>query len=135
MANPNVAERATGYGISGQTIDGTDVPKCYAAVREAVARARRGEGPTLIEAKVWRINSHTSEDNQGKYRTKEELAEASRHDPLIRFTKWLVERRWITTEEAAEVQATCDREASEAADWAEQEPDPLAEDALKNVFA
>jgi len=100
-----------------------------------VARARRGEGPTLIEAKVWRINSHTSEDNQGKYRTKEELAEASRHDPLIRFTKWLVERRWITTEEAAEVQATCDREASEAADWAEQEPDPLAEDALKNVFA
>jgi len=135
MANPNVAERATGYGISGQTIDGTDVPKCYAAVREAVARARRGEGPTLIEAKVWRINSHTSEDNQGKYRTKEELAEAPRHDPLIRFTKWLVERRWITTEEAAEVQATCDREASEAADWAEQEPDPLAEDALKNVFA
>src|SRR5207244_10912008 len=98
MANPNVAERETGYVISGQTIDGTDVPKCYAAVREAVARARRGEGPTLIEAKVWRINSHTSEDNQGKYRTKEELAEASRHDPLIRFTKWPVARRWIAAE-------------------------------------
>ncbi|TMC53908.1 MAG: thiamine pyrophosphate-dependent dehydrogenase E1 component subunit alpha [Chloroflexi bacterium] len=135
MANPNIAERAAGYGISGLTIDGTDVPKCYAAVQEAVARARSGEGPTLIEAKVWRINSHTSEDNQGKYRTKEELAEAARHDPIVRFTDWLVERRWITAEGAAEVQATCDREASDAADWAEQQPDPLPEDALKNVFA
>ena len=135
MANPNIAERAAGYGISGLTIDGTDVPKCYAAVQEAVARARRGEGPSLIEAKVWRINSHTSEDNQGKYRTKEELAEAARHDPIVRFTDWLVERRWITAEGAAEVQATCDREASDAADWAEQQPDPLPEDALKNVFA
>src|SRR5207245_6140401 len=125
----------TGYGISGQTIDGTDVPKCYAAVREAVARARRGEGPTLIDAKVWRINSHTSEDNQGKYRTKEELAEAPRHDPLIRFTKRLVERRWITTEEAAEGQATCDREASEAADWAERDADSVAGEPQKSGYA
>jgi 2-oxoisovalerate dehydrogenase E1 component alpha subunit len=134
MANPDVSARAAGYGIPGVTVDGTDVPASYAACRDAVARARRGEGPTLVEAKIWRINPHTSEDNQLKYRTKEELEEASRHDPIVRFVGWLVERRWITAKGAADVQAACDKEASEAADWAEQQPDPLPEDALKNVF-
>ena len=134
-ANPNIADRAAGYGILGVTVDGTDVPDCYAAAKAAAARARSGEGPTLIDAKIWRINSHTSEDNQTKYRSKEEMEEAARHDPITRFTDWLVERRWITAEAAAEVQAECDREASDAADWAEQQPDPLPEDALKNVFA
>lgn len=135
MANPDVADRAAGYGIPGVTVDGTDVPACYAAVREAVARARRGEGPTLIDAKIWRINSHTSEDNQAKYRAPDELEEASRHDPIVRYTTWLIERGSITTEAASAVQSACDQEASEAADWAEQQPDPLPEDALKNVFA
>jgi len=133
-ANPNFADRAAGYGMAGVTVDGTDVPACYQACREAVARARRGEGPTLIDAKIWRINSHTSEDNQAKYRAKEEMEEAARHDPIARFVAMLVDRRWITAEAAAEVQAECDREASEAADWAEQQPDPLLEDALKNLF-
>ncbi|HKW08223.1 MAG TPA: thiamine pyrophosphate-dependent dehydrogenase E1 component subunit alpha [Candidatus Dormibacteraeota bacterium] len=135
MANPNVADRAAGYGIPGVTVDGTDVPACYAATKEAVARARSGEGPTLIDSKIWRINSHTSEDNQGKYRSKEELDEAARHDPIARFVDWLIDRRWTTAEAAAALQAECDREASDAADWAEQQPDPLPEDALKNVFA
>jgi 2-oxoisovalerate dehydrogenase E1 component alpha subunit len=135
MRNPNVADRAAGYGIPGVTVDGTDVPASYEACREAVDRARRGEGPTLVEAKIWRINSHTSEDNQLKYRSKDELDEAARHDPIVRFTEWLVRRRFVTAEQAAAVQAECDREASDAADWAEQQPDPLPEDALKNVFA
>jgi 2-oxoisovalerate dehydrogenase E1 component alpha subunit len=135
MANPNVADRAAGYGIPGVTVDGTDVPACYAACREAVDRARRGDGPTLIDAKIWRINSHTSEDNHLKYRTKEEIDEASRHDPIARFAAWLVERGWVSVKGADELQAECDKEASDAADWAEQQPDPVAEDALTNVFA
>src|SRR6266446_5915278 len=135
MANPDVADRARGYGMVGVTVDGTDVPAAYAVCKEAVERARRGEGPTLIDAKVWRINSHTSEDNQLKYRTKDELDEAARHDPIVRFGAWLVERGWITKQGAAEVRAACDAEASDAADWAEQQPDPIAEDALTNVFA
>jgi 2-oxoisovalerate dehydrogenase E1 component alpha subunit len=135
MANPNIAERAAGYGIPGATVDGTDVPASYAACREAIARARRGEGPTLIEAKIWRINSHTSEDNQLKYRTKEEMEEAAQHDPIVRFTAWLIERGWMTADDAANVQAAFDKEASDAADWAEVQPDPKPEDALTNVFA
>jgi 2-oxoisovalerate dehydrogenase E1 component alpha subunit len=135
MANPNIADRAAGYGIPGVTVDGTDVPACYAACREAIARARRGEGPTLIEAKIWRINPHTSEDNQLKYRTKEEMEEAAQHDPIVRFTAWLIERGWMTADDAANVQAAFDTEASDAADWAEVQPDPKPEDALTNVFA
>jgi 2-oxoisovalerate dehydrogenase E1 component alpha subunit len=135
MANPNVADRAAGYGIPGVTVDGTDVPACYAACREAVDRARGGEGPTLIDAKIWRLNSHTSEDNHLKYRTKEEVSEASEHDPIAHFVAWLIEQGWITAGEAAKVQSECDRESSDAADWAEQQPDPLPEHALTNVFA
>jgi 2-oxoisovalerate dehydrogenase E1 component alpha subunit len=135
MANPNIADRAAGYGIPGVTVDGTDVPASYAACREAIARARRGEGPTLIEAKIWRINPHTSEDNQLKYRTKEEMEEAAQHDPIVRFTAWLIERGWMTADDAANVQAAFDAEASDAADWAEVQPDPRPEDALTNVFA
>jgi 2-oxoisovalerate dehydrogenase E1 component alpha subunit len=135
MRNPNVAERAAGYGITGVTVDGTDVPAAYAACREAVARARRGEGPTLVDAKIWRLNSHTSEDNQVKYRGTEEIAEAARHDPIARFNAWLIDRGWLTAEQAATVQAEYDQQASEAADWAEQQPDPRPEDTLKNVFA
>ena len=134
-ANPDIADRAAGYGIPGVTVDGTDVPASYAACREAVDRARRGDGPTLIDAKVWRMNSHTSEDNHLKYRTKEEIADASEHDPITRFVALLLERRWITVEDAAGIQKECDKEASDAADWAEQQPDPVAEDALNNVFA
>jgi 2-oxoisovalerate dehydrogenase E1 component alpha subunit len=135
MQNPNVADRAAGYGMAGVTVDGTDVPAAFAACREAVARARRGEGPTLIDAKIWRLNSHTSEDNQVKYRGVEEIAEAAQHDPIARFNGWLIERGWLTAEEAERVQKGYEEEASQAADWAEQQPDPLPQDALKNVFA
>lgn len=135
MANPDVADRAAGYGIPGATVDGTDVAACFAVCREAVDRARGGGGPTLIDAKIWRMNSHTSEDNQSRYRTKEEIDEASSHDPIASFTGWLLEQGWITEDGAAAVQAECDREASDAADWAEQQPDPRAEDALTNLFA
>ncbi len=135
MANSDVADRAAGYGIPGVTVDGTDVPASFAVCKEAIDRARRGEGPTLIDAKIWRMNSHTSEDNHLKYRSKEEIADASEHDPIVRFVAWLIEQRWITAENAAKVQETCDKEASDAADWAEQQPDPVAEDALTNVFA
>jgi 2-oxoisovalerate dehydrogenase E1 component alpha subunit len=135
MANPNVAERAAGYGIAGVTVDGTDVPASYAACKEAVERARRGEGPTLIDAKIWRMNSHTSEDNQVKYRGQEEIDEAATHDPIARFATWLTDRGWLAAGDVARMQAELDAEASEAADWAESQPDPIPENALTNVFA
>jgi 2-oxoisovalerate dehydrogenase E1 component alpha subunit len=133
--NVNLAAKAAGYGMPGVVVDGTDVPACFATCREAAARARAGAGPTLIEARIWRINAHTSEDNQSKYRTLEEIEEATAHDPLVRFEAWLAERGWLSSEEAGHVRAECDGQAAEAADWAEAQPDPRAEDLLTNVLA
>ena len=116
-------------------MDGGDVPACYQASQEAVERARRGEGATFIEARIARINSHTSEDNQAKYRTPEELEEALRADPIPRFEAWLGERGWLSAEEAARIHDELDREAAEAADWAEQQPDPRPEDLAAHLFA
>src|SRR5207245_7739184 len=115
MANPDVADRATGYGVLGVTVDGTDVPACYEACGEAVARARRGEGPTLIDAKIWRINSHTSEDNHLKYRTKEERAEAYRPDPNTRLEAAMVEAGGHTAEGRANGPTARDPDARDAA--------------------
>jgi 2-oxoisovalerate dehydrogenase E1 component alpha subunit len=131
----SVVERAAGYGIAGVAVDGTDVPACYRVAREAVARARAGDGPTLIEARIWRINAHTSEDNQARYRDAEEVEEAGRHDPLARFESWLEDRGWLTAEEARAVRERLDREAAEAADWAETQPDPRPEDLATHVYA
>ena len=131
----SLAARAAGYGIPGVAVDGTDVPACYAAVREAVDRARAGEGPTLIEARIWRINPHTSEDNQARYRPAEEVVEAARHDPLVRFEAWLMDRGWLTGEEAARIRDELDREAAEAADWAEAQPEPRVEGLAAHLYA
>ena len=133
--NPEIWRRAAGYGMAGARVDGSDVPAVYAAAREAVRRARAGEGPTLIEGVIRRINSHTSEDNQAKYRTAEDIAEALTFDPVARFESWLAERGWLSAEEAEAIRQEYERESSEAADWAEAQPDPRPEDAVRNLFA
>lgn len=130
-----IVTRAAGYGMPGVEVDASDVPACYAAAREAVERARRGGGPTLIEARIQRINSHTSEDNQARYRPAAEIEEALRHDPVPRFEAWLAEQGWLSAEEAAAVHDECQREAAEAADWAEAQPDPRPEDTETNVYS
>ena len=80
LAVQDVAMRAAGYGIPGVIVDGSDVLACYAAAQDAVARARAGDGPTLIEAKVTRLTAHSSDDQQTKYRSEEELAEEKGRD-------------------------------------------------------
>ena len=133
--NPEIHLRAKGYGMAGVQIDGSDVPLVHATAREAVRRARAGEGPTLIEARIKRINSHTSEDNQEKYRSREEIAEALLDDPIAKFEAWLAERGWLSEKEAQSIRLELERESSEAADWAEGQPDPLPEDTLRHVYA
>ena len=80
------------------------------------------------------MNSHTSEDNQTRYRSAEEIAEAVASDPVATFERWLGERGWLSTSRADAVRAEFDAEAGEAADWAEREPDPRAEDTARNVY-
>ena len=105
LAVPDVATRAAGYGIPGVIVDGADVLACYRAAKEAVDRARRGDGPTLIEAKVIRLTAHSSDDQQTKYRSAEELAALQQQDPLPRFRGELRDAGVLTEELEASIAA------------------------------
>src|SRR5512141_1398575 len=110
----DVAQRASGYGIPGVVVDGTDVLACYAASREAFDRARRGDGPTLIEAKVTRLTGHSSDDQQTKYRTESDLAEGLAHDPLPIFRAQLRDAGVLDDAAEAELAASIRAEVEDA---------------------
>ncbi len=89
----NLAQKAVGYGIHGIQVDGNDILAMYAAVSEAAERGRRGEGPTLIEAVTYRLGPHTTSDDPTIYRKDEEVKEWELKDPIIRFRKYLVDKK------------------------------------------
>ena len=131
----DVAERAAGYGIPGVVVDGSDVLACYVASRTAVDRARAGDGPTLIEAKVTRLTGHSSDDQQTKYRSEEDLASGLARDPLPLFRAQLVDAGVLTEEVEAGVAAEVKATVEEATDYAEAQPDPDPELAMRYVYA
>jgi 2-oxoisovalerate dehydrogenase E1 component alpha subunit len=131
----DVADRASGYGIPGVVVDGTDVLACYTAGREAFERARSGTGPTLIEAKVTRLTAHSSDDQQTKYRSEDDLAEGRAHDPLPIFRDQLRGAGVLTDAIEAELAAEIKALVEDATDFAEAEPDPDPATALDWVFA
>jgi pyruvate dehydrogenase E1 component alpha subunit len=88
-----LAQKAVAYGIPGIQVDGNDVLAMYAAVKEAAERARNGEGPTLIEAVTYRLGPHTTSDDPSIYRTDEEVAIWAKRDPMIRFKKYLIDKK------------------------------------------
>jgi 2-oxoisovalerate dehydrogenase E1 component alpha subunit len=135
LALPDVADRAAGYGIPGLVVDGADVLACYRAAREAVDRARRGEGSTLIEAKVIRLTAHSSDDQQTKYRSAEELAEIRTHDALPRFRDELREAGVLDAELEETIAAGIKGLVDDATDHAEAEPDPEASTGMRWVYA
>ncbi len=135
LAIEDVADRAAGYGMPGIVVDGADVLACYAAAREAVRRARAGEGPTLIEAKVTRLTAHSSDDQQTKYRSEEDLKEGRGHDALPHFRAQLREAGVLTDELETALSAEIKAIVDDATDFAEGEPDPDPSTAMKWVYA
>jgi len=135
LALPDVAARAAGYGIPGVIVDGADVLACYRAAKEAVARARRGDGPTLIEAKVIRLTAHSSDDQQTKYRSAEELADLQQRDPLPRFRQELKDAGVLTDELETQIAAEVKADIDAATEYAENAADPDPRTAMKWVFA
>ena len=130
----DVAERASGYGIPGVVVDGADVLACYAAARDAVALARSGGGPSLIEAKVTRLTAHSSDDQQTKYRSEEELATEKGHDALPRFHAQLRDAGVLTDEIEARLTAEIKAAVEDATDYAEAELDPDPATAMRYVY-
>jgi TPP-dependent pyruvate/acetoin dehydrogenase alpha subunit len=135
MAIENVADRAEGYGFAGVVVDGNDLLACYAAMKEAHERARRGDGPTLIECKTYRYFPHTSDDDDKSYRSREEVEEARTHDPIAGFERYLAEQQVLSTADADHVRAAVKEEIEEAirAAWEADDPEPAS--ALLHVFA
>src|SRR5918911_2419411 len=131
----NVADRASGYGMPGVVVDGADVLECYRVAKEAVDRARRGDGPTFIEAKVIRLTAHSSDDQQTKYRSADELAEIANKDPLPRFREELRSAGVLDDEVEAKVGAEVKAAVDDATTYAEEAPDPDPKTAMKWVYA
>jgi 2-oxoisovalerate dehydrogenase E1 component alpha subunit len=131
----SVAARAQGYGFPGVTVDGGDPLACYAAANEAHERARRGEGPTLIEAVVFRLTSHSSDDDQRRYRDAGEVEELKQHDPNPLFASRLMAVGLLTNELDEQYRAEVKAEINEASKRAEARPEPDIANAERWVYA
>ena len=136
MAIEDVAIRALGYGMHGVIVDGQDALAMYKATKEAVARARAGEGPTLIEAKTYRIVPHSSDDDDRLYRTREEVEPyRNEQDPLNRLRTYLFENNLADEASLEEMGKGVLAQVDEAIEWARVQPDPVPEEGALHVFA
>ncbi|GIP32292.1 thiamine pyrophosphate-dependent dehydrogenase E1 component subunit alpha [Paenibacillus sp. J2TS4] len=130
-----VVDRAIGYGFPGFRVDGNDVLEVYRTVKEARERGIRGEGPTLIEAVMYRVSPHSTSDNDMLYRSKEEVELHRKQDGLPKFRQYLMDCGIWTEEEDRELQEAVQQEVNEATDYADQQPYPKPEDLMKHVYA
>jgi len=134
MNVPNVADRACAYGIPGKIVDGNDVLAVYEVVGEAVARARKGEGPTIVECKTYRWHGHYIGDPE-TYKSKEEVEEWKKRDPIPRFRKYLIENKVLAEEDANKIDKEISDEIDNAVKFAEESPLPEPEETLEGVYA
>jgi 2-oxoisovalerate dehydrogenase E1 component alpha subunit len=130
-----VAVRAEGYGFEGVVVDGNDVLGCYEASKRAVDKARGDGGPTLVEMKTYRFHPHTSDDDDRTYRTREEVDEAKRNDPIILFGNYLKEQGLIDDEGIERLRGEVKGQVDAEVEAAWNAPDPEPETALDHVFA
>jgi len=133
-AKLNIADRACAYDMPGEVVDGMDLLAVRQAVGRAVERARRGEGPSLIECQTYRWYGHSRSDPR-KYRTKQEEAEWKARDPIPRFAAWLVENGICREEEIDALEKKVQQSLDQATDFALQSPMPPAEELEKFVYA
>ncbi len=133
-AVPNVSIRAKGYGFPGVTVDGNDVLAVYGAAKDAVERARRGEGPTFIEAKTYRVVPHSSDDDDRRYRTKEEVDQWAKRDPVLLYQTWLEKQGLLEKGALEDMQRRAAEEVDEATAYAEAAAQPNPESALERVM-
>jgi len=136
LAYKDVAARAAGYGIPGVVVDGNDVLAVYEAAVEAVARARAGDGPTLIECKTYRWRAHTERVNQPDIRPKDEIEEWKKKDPIARLVRHLKQQQGqLTDEEFEAMDAEILRVIEASVEFAKASPFPSLDSAVDDVYA
>ncbi len=127
-AGESVASISQGYeGLNVRTVDGLDYLASYQVLEEAVGRARRGEGPTVIDAQVVRLQSHSISDNQAKYRAQKDIEQDKERDPIVLFNRYLIAERVASADDLARIEQEVQREVDADAAWAEEQPDPAPE--------
>lgn len=133
-SSPNIANRASGYGIPGETVDGMDPLAVYEAVKRAVEHARSGKGPVLINALTYRYYGHSKSDKQ-RYRSKQEVETWKAKDPIPAFSSRLVAAGVLPTEETAALEARAQRVIEDAIAWGDAGPEPSLEHLTDDVYA
>lgn len=129
-----ISTKARAYGIPGVTVDGNDVVAVYSAMREAIARARSGDGPTLLECKTYRWYGH-SEIDPAKYREREEVEYWKLRDPIPAMERYLLSNHLWSEQWKEELAGEFNKEIDDAIEFAEASPMPNGEDALDHVFS
>ena len=124
LSTAHVADRAAGYNMPGVHVDGMDVFAVYDAAGEAVARAKAGEGPTLLECLTYRYYGHTVFDNPLTYRTKEEEEHWRGRDPIKLFREAVIPQGEITAEELDQIDKSAEDQMEEAIKFADESPGP-----------
>lgn len=135
MAVESVASRAQGYGMPGFEVDGCDITAVYEATREAANRARDGFGPTLIEANVERYLPHTSDDDDTRYRPRQEIEEARKRDPVKILAEQLRQVGILTDDLDEEIRGEARQVVDRATDEVDSAPYPGTEDFYQHVYA
>jgi pyruvate dehydrogenase E1 component alpha subunit/2-oxoisovalerate dehydrogenase E1 component alpha subunit len=133
FAVKDLADRAIGYGVPGVIIDGTDANQVYDATHEAVERAHRGEGASLIEAKMMRMKGHAIHD-AAAYVPKEMFEFWRKRDPIARYEQYLLSKDWLTTKENARINKEVEEQVEKDRAMAEASPMPKPEDAASGVY-
>ena len=130
----NISDRAVGYGMPSIIVDGNDVFEVYEAMKQAVERARQGGGPTLLEAKTYRIKGHFVGDPE-LYRTKEEVEEEfKRNDPIKRFEKVVLEEKWMTEKELTSIKDEEKETIKKAVEFAKNSPFPEEKELWEDLY-
>lgn len=134
MANVRIVDRAKGYGMSGVRVDGNDLVATWAAAKEAVARARAGEGPTLIEAMTYRVAPHTTSDDPGLYRDEAETEKRLAEEPLARLKRALPALGLWDDEQEAELRRELEAELEAALATADAAGEMRPEEIVEHVY-
>lgn len=130
----NIADRAQAYNIPGEVVDGKDVVAVYEAAERAVARARNGEGPTLIECKTYRNYGHFEGDAQTYKSAEEKQKHLQENDAIAKFRHYILSNQLISEQELLNIEQQVTKAVEEAVHFAEKSPFPSAEDLLKDVY-
>jgi len=134
FATERISDRAAGYGMLGKTVDGMKLEEVHEAAFEAIERARSGEGPSLLEAVTYRYLGHSKSD-ANLYRTRDEISEWRKRDPILRFAAKLEEAGTLEKGEWWEMEQRANERIEEAFERAARAPEPEPESALEDVYA